>query len=28
VQVLRAVQGTDGAADLGRLWALHANSAG
>jgi hypothetical protein len=28
VQTLRSVQGTDGAADLGRLWALHANSAG
>ena len=26
VQVLRSVQGTDGAADLGRLWALHANA--
>ena len=26
VQVLRSVQGNDGAADLGRLWALVANS--
>jgi hypothetical protein len=24
VQVLRGVQGNDGAADLGRLWALYA----
>ena len=28
VQTLRSVQGADGAADLGRLWALHANSQG
>ena len=28
VQVLRAVKGTDGTADLGRLWALHANTQG
>ena len=28
VQVLRSVQGTDGAADLGRLWALQANAQG
>ena len=28
VQVLRSVQGTDGAADLGRLWALVANTQG
>jgi hypothetical protein len=28
VQTLRSVQGTDGAADIGRLWALQANSAG
>jgi len=28
VQVLRSVQGADGAADLGRLWALQANSQG
>jgi hypothetical protein len=28
VQVLRSVQGNDGAADLGRLWVLYANSAG
>ena len=28
VQVLRSVQGNDGAADLGRLWALVANSQG
>ncbi len=28
VQVLRSVQGADGAADLGRLWALYANSQG
>lgn len=28
VQTLRSVQGTDGAADLGRLWALHANAQG
>lgn len=28
VQMLRSVQGTDGAADLGRLWALYANSQG
>jgi hypothetical protein len=28
VQTLRSVQGNDGAADLGRLWALHANQAG
>lgn len=28
VQTLRSVQGTDGAADLGRLWALQANTAG
>ena len=28
VQVLRSVQGNDGAADLGRLWALYANSQG
>jgi hypothetical protein len=28
VQTLRAVQGNDGAADIGRLWALHANTAG
>lgn len=27
-QVLRSVQGSDGAADLGRLWALHAASGG
>jgi hypothetical protein len=28
VQVLRSVQGTDGAADVGRLWALYANTQG
>lgn len=28
VQVLRSVQGADGAADLGRLWALYANTQG
>ena len=28
VQVLRSVQGSDGAADLGRLWALYANTQG
>ncbi len=28
VQVLRSVQGNDGAADLGRLWALYANTQG
>jgi hypothetical protein len=28
VQVLRAVKGTDGTADLGRLWALYANTQG
>ncbi len=28
VQVLRSVQGADGAADLGKLWALQANSQG
>jgi hypothetical protein len=28
VQTLRSVQGNDGAADLGRLWALQANTAG
>ena len=28
VQVLRSVQGNDGASDLGRLWALYANSQG
>ena len=28
VQVLRSVQGSDGAADLGRLWALQANAQG
>lgn len=28
VQVLRSVQGNDGAADIGRLWALYANSGG
>ena len=28
VQLLRSVQGSDGAADLGRLWALYANSQG
>jgi hypothetical protein len=28
VQTLRSVQGADGAADLGRLWALYANSQG
>jgi hypothetical protein len=25
VQTLRSVQGNDGAADLGRLWAVYAN---
>jgi hypothetical protein len=28
VQTLRSVQGADGAADLGKLWALVANTAG
>ncbi len=28
VQVLRSLQGNDGAADLGRLWALYANTQG
>ena len=28
VQLLRSVQGADGAADLGRLWALYANTQG
>lgn len=28
VQVLRSVQGNDGSADLGRLWALYANTQG
>ena len=28
VQVLRSVQGNDGASDLGRLWALYANTQG
>jgi hypothetical protein len=28
VQMLRSVQGADGAADLGRLWALYANTQG
>lgn len=28
LQTLRSVQGTDGAADLGRLWALYANTNG
>ncbi len=28
VQVLRSVQGNDGAADLGRLWSLYANTQG
>ena len=28
VQTLRSVQGNDGSADLGRLWALYANSQG
>lgn len=28
VQVLRSVQGNDGAADLGKLWALYANTQG
>ena len=28
VQVLRSVQGADGAADLGKLWALQANTQG
>ncbi len=28
VQVLRAVKGADGTADIGRLWALYANTAG
>ncbi len=28
VQVLRAVKGTEGTADIGRLWALHANTQG
>ncbi len=28
VQVLRSVQGSDGAADLGKLWALYANTKG
>ncbi|MBI3368321.1 MAG: hypothetical protein HY021_07715 [Burkholderiales bacterium] len=28
VQTLRSVQGADGAADLGRLWALYANVSG
>ena len=28
VQVLRAVKGADGTADIGRLWALHANTQG
>ena len=28
VQTLRSLQGNDGTSDIGRLWALHANSAG
>jgi len=28
VQVLRSAQGNDGAADLGRLWALYAKTPG